>query len=112
MKVQVVKSLSNRALAKCLRGGFDTVTHGRYTYLNGTLFGLQLSSSSEEGLRNGMRRIAHAIEGAALDEDELAGIADEMQRAATLAGCAEETARELTGWAERIRAVLESGRER
>lgn len=42
---------------------FDVVSdaHGRY-WLNGTLFGMDVSARSEEGLRNGMAHLASFIE--------------------------------------------------
>lgn len=51
-----------RMLADRMRGPFDTVGCGRYTYLNGTLFGMQLSAESESGLRSGLLALAEFVD--------------------------------------------------
>lgn len=43
-----------RMLADRMRGPFDTIGCGRYTYINGTLFGMQVSAGSEDELRSGL----------------------------------------------------------
>ena len=68
---------------------FDVVSDaaGRY-WLNGTLFGMDISARSEETVRNGMRRLAgliepdegHFAEGDKMvDRDALLKLADKME---------------------------------
>ena len=50
-------------LAEALRGGFDVVSddHGRF-WLNGTLFGMDITARSEELIRGGLARLAEHID--------------------------------------------------
>ena len=52
-----------RRVARALRGGYDVVSDagGRF-WLNGTLFGLDISARSEERIRCGLRHLADLIE--------------------------------------------------
>lgn len=52
-----------RRMAEILRGGYDVVTdsHGRF-WLNGTLFGMNISSRREEVVRCGMNHLADLID--------------------------------------------------
>lgn len=69
---------------------FDVVGDGRGRYwLNGTLFGMDVSSRSEEGLRNGMAYLASFIEpeapassdsGATCDRDALLALASDIDK--------------------------------
>lgn len=51
-----------RMLADRMRGPFDTVGCGRYTYVNGTLFGMQVSAESEDKLRSGLSTLAEFVD--------------------------------------------------
>lgn len=52
-----------REVARRLRGGYDVVSdaHGRF-WLNGTLFGMDITARSEEQIRDGLARLADLIE--------------------------------------------------
>ena len=52
-----------RRVARVLRGGFDVVSdaYGRF-WLNGTLFGVDITARSEEKIRDGLSRLADLIE--------------------------------------------------
>lgn len=52
-----------REVAARLRGGYDVVSdaHGRF-WLNGTLFGMDITARSEERIRDGLARLADLIE--------------------------------------------------
>ena len=52
-----------REVARRLRGGYDVVSdaHGRF-WLNGTLFGMDITARSEERIRDGLARLADLIE--------------------------------------------------
>lgn len=75
---------------------FDVVGDGRGRYwLNGTLFGMDVSARSEEGLRNGMAYLASFIEPEAptssdiaptCDRDKLLAMADDLTRMSTANG--------------------------
>ena len=54
---------ARRRMAKVLRGGYDVVSdaHGRF-WLNGTLFGMDITARSEERIRNGLASIAGLID--------------------------------------------------
>ena len=49
-------------VARVLRGGFDVVSdaYGRF-WLNGTLFGVDITARSEEKIRDGLSRLAYLI---------------------------------------------------
>lgn len=51
-----------REVARRLRGGYDVVSdaHGRF-WLNGTLFGMDITARSEERIRDGLARLADLI---------------------------------------------------
>ena len=51
-----------REVAERLRGPFDVCGCGRYTYLNGTLYGMQVCAKDELTLRDGMRRLADLLD--------------------------------------------------
>lgn len=52
-----------REVAARLRGGYDVVSdaHGRF-WLNGTLFGMDMTARSEECIRDGLARLADLID--------------------------------------------------
>ena len=52
-----------RQVAERLRGGYDVVSdvHGRF-WLNGTLFGMDITARGEEQIRDGLSRLADLIE--------------------------------------------------
>lgn len=52
-----------REVAARLRGGYDVVSdaHGRF-WLNGTLFGMDITARSEERIRDGLARLADLID--------------------------------------------------
>lgn len=52
-----------RRMAERMRGGYDVVSdvHGRF-WLNGTLFGMDITARSEEQIRDGLSRLADLIE--------------------------------------------------
>ena len=52
-----------REVAERLRGGYDVVSdaHGRF-WLNGTLFGMDITARSEEQIRDGLSRLADLID--------------------------------------------------
>lgn len=82
---------------------FDVVGDGRGRYwLNGTLFGMDVSARSEEGLRNGMAYLASFIEPDAIpdkpDETGRPLSEPEIDREALLA-----LADEFEDWAEECR---------
>lgn len=51
-----------REVARRMRGGYDVVSdaHGRF-WLNGTLFGMDITARSEERIRDGLARLADLI---------------------------------------------------
>lgn len=59
----MITSEERRRVAEALRGGFDIVSDagGRF-WLNGTLFGLDISARSEERVRGGLYHLADFIE--------------------------------------------------
>ena len=59
----MITSEERRRVAQNLRGGFDIVgdAGGRF-WLNGTLFGLDISARSEESIRGGLYHLADFIE--------------------------------------------------
>ena len=44
------------------RGDFDVITSDRYTWLNGSIFGLRICAPSEVELQNGLRELGRAID--------------------------------------------------
>ena len=52
-----------REVAERLRGGYDVVSDsgGRF-WLNGTLFGMDITARSEEKIRDGLSRLADLID--------------------------------------------------
>ena len=59
----MVSDDERRRIAKVLRGGYDVVSDdfGRF-WLNGTLFGMDIMARSEEGIREGLARLADLID--------------------------------------------------
>ena len=55
-------SEERREVAERLRGPFDVCGCGRYTYLSGTLYGMQVCTKDELTLRDGMRRLADLLD--------------------------------------------------
>lgn len=52
-----------RHLAERMRGGYDVVSDARGRFwLNGTLFGMDITARSEERIRDGLARLADLIE--------------------------------------------------
>lgn len=51
-----------REIAERMRGPFDVCECVRHTYLNGTIFGMQVCARDELELRNGMRHLADLID--------------------------------------------------
>lgn len=51
-----------REVAKRMRGPFDVCECVGHTYINGTLFGMQVCAKDEIDLRNGMRHLAELID--------------------------------------------------
>lgn len=49
-------------IAEKLRGPFDVCECAGHTYINGTLFGMQVCARDELELRNGMRHLADLID--------------------------------------------------
>ena len=50
------------ALATRLRGPYDVLRQGRYVYVSGSLFGMQLAAGSEVKLREATSRLADLID--------------------------------------------------
>lgn len=108
-----------RKVARRLRGGYDVVSdsHGRF-WLNGTLFGMDITARSEEQIRDGLARLADLIEPSPpcefwdaeeqecysvrtvrpVDREALLALADEMD--------AEKNFVIVGGYARRIREAL------
>lgn len=101
-----------REVARRLRGGYDVVSdsHGRF-WLNGTLFGMDITARSEEQIRDGLARLADLIEPdttsdmtktsedmTKCDREALLALADEMD--------AEKNFVIVGGYARRIREAL------
>ena len=59
----MISNEERRRVARALRGGYDVVSDvgGRF-WLNGTLFGLDISARSEERIRCGLRHLADLID--------------------------------------------------
>lgn len=68
-----------REVARRLRGGYDVVSdsHGRF-WLNGTLFGMDITARSEEQIRDGLARLADLIE-PGCDREALLALADKLE---------------------------------
>lgn len=60
--VMTMTSEERREVAERLRGPFDVCGCGRYTYLSGTLYGMQVCTKDELTLRDGMRRLADLLD--------------------------------------------------
>lgn len=101
-----------REVAARLRGGYDVVSdaHGRF-WLNGTLFGMDITARSEECIRDGLARLADLIDpdcedgryegvrtARPVDREALLALADEMD--------AEKNFVIVGGYARRIREAL------
>lgn len=86
-----------REVAARLRGGYDVVSdaHGRF-WLNGTLFGMDITARSEERIRDGLARLADLID-PDCDEERysVARTARPVDREALL-----ELAEEMQGYAD------------
>ena len=82
-----------REVAARLRGGYDVVSdaHGRF-WLNGTLFGMDITARSEERIRDGLARLADLIDpdcedgryegvrtARPVDREALLALADELE---------------------------------
>lgn len=87
-----------RRMAERMRGGYDVVSdvHGRF-WLNGTLFGMDITARSEEQIRDGLSRLAYLIDpdcedgryegvrtARPVDREALLALADKMSRYASL----------------------------
>ena len=109
-----------REVAARLRGGYDVVSdaHGRF-WLNGTLFGMDITARSEERIRDGLARLADLIDpdcedgryegvrtARPVDRDALLALADEMARLAMSAGHPYVAKSYLMRYASRIRKAL------
>lgn len=119
-----------REVAARLRGGYDVVSdaHGRF-WLNGTLFGMDITARSEERIRDGLARLADLIDpdcedgryegvrtARPVDRDALLALADEMERKAsnwdvTQGDVPLVHAGYLMGYASRIREACGEGAE-
>lgn len=123
-----------REVARRLRGGYDVVSdsHGRF-WLNGTLFGMDITARSEEQIRDGLARLADLIEPPRqcpcydsgrhwcsihdvpiIDREALLALADEMERRAdlpslTVAGQDLVFSDFLVGYARRVRKACGEG---
>lgn len=117
-----------REVAARLRGGYDVVSdaHGRF-WLNGTLFGMDITARSEERIRDGLARLADLIDpdcedgryegvrtARPVDRDALLALADEMERRAdlpslTVAGQDLVFSEFLVGYARRVRKACGEG---
>ena len=105
--------------------------HGRF-WLNGTLFGMDITARSEERIRDGLARIADLIEPSGhecvpgecplnvrhdndrIDQERLLALADEMERRAdlpslTVAGQDLVFSEFLVGYARRVRKACGEG---
>lgn len=51
-----------REIAEKMRGPFDVCECMGHTYINGTLYGMQVCAKDEIDLRNGMRHLADLID--------------------------------------------------
>lgn len=51
-----------REVAERMRGPFDVCECAGHTYINGTLYGMQVCAKDELTLRDGMRRLADLID--------------------------------------------------
>lgn len=60
--VMTMTSNVRREIAERMRGPFDVCECEGHTYLNGTLFGMQVCARDEMALRDGMRRLADLID--------------------------------------------------
>lgn len=49
-------------IAEKMRGPFDVCECPGHTYINGTLFGMQVCAKDEQSLRDGMRHLADLID--------------------------------------------------
>lgn len=49
-------------IAERMRGPFDVCECAGHTYINGTLYGMQVCARNELALRDGMRRLAELID--------------------------------------------------
>lgn len=109
-----------REVAARLRGGYDVVSdaHGRF-WLNGTLFGMDITARSEERIRDGLARLADLIDpdcedgryegvrtARPVDREALLALADEMARLAMSAGHPYVAKSYLMRYASRIRKAL------
>ena len=98
----MVTDEERRRVAQNLRGGFDIVgdAGGRF-WLNGTLFGLDISARSEERIRCGLRH--------------LAGLIDQDPRAEEIAAKAYRAADDYIDWelgdTPRVRKLREQAKE-
>lgn len=109
----MITNEARRSVSQNLRGGFDIVSDagGRF-WLNGTLFGLDISARSEQRIRDGLHHLADLIE-PGCDRDALLELAEDMERAApdySLWEVCEGTDRNITDevadFARRIREAL------
>jgi hypothetical protein len=84
-----------REVAARLRGGYDVVSdaHGRF-WLNGTLFGMDITARSEERIRDGLARLADLIEPG---EPEVRCVAEVKVDGERLEKLVHDAAVELTG---------------
>lgn len=55
-------SEERREIAKRMRGPFDVCECVGHTYINGTIYGMQVCARDELTLRDGMRRLADLID--------------------------------------------------
>lgn len=99
----MITNEERRRMARALRGGYDVVSDvgGRF-WLNGTLFGLDISARSEERIRCGLRH--------------LAGLIDPGPRAEEIAAKAYRAAADYVDWnipdsEERVRKLREQAEE-
>ena len=80
-------------MANALRGGYDFVGdgHGRF-WLNGTLFGMDISARSEERIRIGLHSLASLIDvtpddASDVDREALLALADDLDTGAPCHEC-------------------------
>ena len=91
---RVYRDGERREVARRLRGGYDVVSdaHGRF-WLNGTLFGMDITARSEERIRDGLARLADLIDpdcedgryegvrtARPVDRDALLALADDIDK--------------------------------
>lgn len=64
----MISESERREVAERMRGPFDVCECAGHTYINGTIYGMQVCAMDELALRDGMRRLAELIDPTRGDE--------------------------------------------